>query len=428
MKVLLLGAGGVGEAFASITAVRNADYLDQMIVADYDIAKSNECCERLNKIAGREKFVAEQVNALESDNIVALAKKYGVGIIVTCLDTDPFNLIVMKACLEANCHYIDMGLTQTERDPEDPTIITKLPGEDQFKMYKDFEDKKLYAVCACGVEPGMIDFFAKYAEKHYFDEIEGMYIRDGGDIHHPTNPVAFNFSIFQTAVECNLGPILWTKEKGIHSAPPLSMKETFWFPGGIGNVEVSAIEHSEPMNISRHIGKGIKESNFKITFGKEMEDACLYLNKLGLINEDKINVKGQMVSPMDVLAAAAPNPKYIGRELVGKTCAGLWVKGKKDGLERSIYIYQYTDNQDAMEKFDCQAVSVQTATTPAIVAELLATGKMEGPYGVNVPEAFNPDPVLSKLEEYLCKAGVLEMESEYRDAQEFARFRAPFEK
>lgn len=426
MNVLLLGAGGVGEAFATITARRNHEYLDKMIIADYNKAKSDECCDRLNETYKTDKFVAEQINALDGSNIVNMAKKYDIGIIVTCLDTDPFDLIVMDACLEANCHYIDMGLTQTERDPEDPTIITKLPGEDQFKKSKAFEEKGLFAVCACGVEPGMIDFFAKYAEKHYFDEIEGMYIRDGGDIHHPTNPVAFNFSIFQTAIECNLGPILWTKEKGLHSAPPLTLKETFWFPGGIGNVEVSGIEHSEPMNISRHIGKGIKESNFKITFGKELEDAMLALNKLGMINTEKIKVGDVDVCPLDVLEATAPNPKYIGRELVGKTCAGLWVKGKKDGLERSIYIYQYTDNQEAMAMFDCQAVSVQTATTPAIVAELLATGKMDGPFGANVPEAFNPDPVLSRLLEYGCKAGVLEMESEYRDAQEFARFRAPF--
>lgn len=428
MNILLLGAGGVGESLASITAVRNAPFLEKMVVADRYIEKSKECCERLNKMVGKEKFIPEAVNALEKDDIVRLAKKYGVGIIITCLDTDPFDLIVMDACLEANCHYIDMGLTLTERDPEDPTIITKLPGEDQFKKSKAFEDKKLFAVCACGVEPGLIDFFAKYSEKYFFDEIDGMYVRDGGSLAHPTNSVAFGFSIFQSAIECNLGPILWTKEKGIHSAPPLSMTEDFWFPGGIGTIPVSAIEHSEPMNISRHIGKGIKEANFKIAFGADFEAAMGYLGKLGMINMEKVNVNGVEVCPLDVLGVTAPNPKDIGREMVGKTCGGIWVKGKKDGLHREIYMYQYTDNKESMELYGCQAVTVQTATTPAAVAELIATGRMDGPFGAHVPEEFNPDPVLDLLKEYHFKCGVLEMESEYRDAIEFARFREPLER
>lgn len=427
MKILLLGAGGVGQSLCTIAAQRDTkgEWLEQMVVADRYFEKAQEVTDKLND---SKRFIPEVVNALNKDDIVRLAKKYEVGMIITCLDTDPFNLIVMDACLEANCHYIDMGLTLTERDPEDATKITKFPGEDQFIKSKAFEDKRLYAVCACGVEPGMIDFFAKYTEKYYFDEIEEMGVRDGGNLAHPTNEIPFGFSIFQTAVECNLGPILWEKGKGFYSTEPLSLAEEFWLPGGIGPTRMTAIEHSEPMNIAKNIGKGLKKTTFKIAFGEVFEDAMKNLDALGLINMDKVNVNGVEVCPLDVLGVTAPNPKDIGKELVGRTCAGLWTKGKKDGKERQIYMYQFADNQECMARLDCQAVVAQTAVTPAVCAELIATGKMDGPYGARVPEEYNPDPVMALLAEYKFPAGVLEMESEYREAMEQEEFLNPIQK
>lgn len=428
MKILLLGAGGVGQSLATIIGQQDmkGEWLEQLVVADRYLEKSKEVCDKLKeKVKNTSRFIPEQVNALEKDDIVRLAKKYEVGLIITCLDTDPFDLIVMDACLDCDCHYIDMGLTLTERDPEDPTKITKFPGEDQFKKSKAFEDKKLFAVCACGVEPGLIDFFAKYAEKYYFDEIDGMYTRDGGNLAHPTNNIPFGFSIFQSAVECNLGPILWNKESGFHSAPPLSLAEEFWLPGGIGAVRMTAIEHSEPMNMARHIGKGLKETNFKIAFGEAFEAAMKNLKDLGMINMNKINVNGVEICPLDVLGVTAPNPKDIGKEMVGRTCGGLWVTGRKDGMERQIYMYQYSDNQECLERLGCQAVVAQTAAAPSIVAQLIATGKMDGPYGARVPEEYNPDPVMALLAEYHFPAGVLEMESEYREALEQKKFLEP---
>lgn len=422
MNVLVLGAGGVGQSLAAITAHRNGAYLDKMIVADRDIEKAKEIC---NQIGQTEKYIPEQVDARSKSAIVAIAGKYNVDIIVTCLDTDPFNIIVMDACIEADCHYIDMGLTMTGRDAKDPTIITKMSGDDQFIKSPQFEKNKKFAVCACGVEPGLIDFFAKYAEKYFFDELDGMYTRDGGNLTHPTQKIPFGFSIFQTASECNLGPILWKKEKGFYSDKPLSHPEIFWLPGGIGSTRMSAIEHTEPLNMAKHIGKGLKETNFKISFGEEFENAMKYLKELGMVNQDKIDVNGVSISPLEVLGAAAPNPKDIGKEMVGRTCAGLWVTGKKDGLRREIYIYQYADNQECMKRLNCQAVVAQTAVTPAIVIELISTGKMDGPFGARVPEEFNPDPIMNLLSPYYFPAGVLEMESEYRENIERNVFLAP---
>jgi saccharopine dehydrogenase-like NADP-dependent oxidoreductase len=428
MKILLLGAGGVGESLAVIAGKhdREGAWLKLLVVADRYIENAQEVTDRLVGMTGaQDRFIPETVNALHKDEIVALAQKYGVDLIITCLDSDPFNPIVMDACLACNCHYMDMGLMLTERDPDDSTKIVKLLGEEQFKKSADFEGKGLYAICGCGVEPGMSDFFARYAEKYFFDELYGLYTRDGSNLSHPTNSIPFGFSIFQSAIECNLGPVLWDRETGFHSAPPLSSPEDFWLPGGIGTVRMTAIEHSEPMNMARHIGKGLRETNFKIGFGEAFEVAMKNLKDLGMINMDKVKVGDVEVCPLDVLGVTAPNPKEIGRELVGRTCAGVWVTGRKDGMERQIYLYQYSDNEECVEKLGCQAVVAQTAVTPAIVARLLAEGRLDGPHGVRVCEEFDPDPVLALLGEYGFPAGLLEMESEYREAKERKAFLAP---
>ena len=152
-----------------------------------------------------------------------------------------------------------------------------------------------------------------------------------------------------------------------------------------------------------------------------------YLKELGLLSNKEIELKGKKIVPVnaliDLLEVVAPEPKEIGQALIGKTCAGLWVKGKKAGMERQVYIYQVADNQGCVKKYGTPAVVAQTAVVPAIVVELVARGKMEGPFGVRVSEEFNPMPVLALLEPYGFPAGIHEMESEYREAKEEENFK-----
>ena len=89
----------------------------------------------------------------------------------------------------------------------------------------------------------------------------------------------------------------------------------------------------------------------------------------------------------------------------GKTCAGTWVKGKKDGKEKEIYLYQVADNDDCMKKLGCQAVVAQTAFGAVIGMDLIEHGVWKGK-GVLGPEAFDPDPFMDKMEEYGFPFGI----------------------
>ena len=118
--------------------------------------------------------------------------------------------------------------------------------------------------------------------------------------------------------------------------------------------------------------------------------------------------KGVQVAPRDVVAAALPDPARLGDKMHGKTCAGTWVKGRRNGRERQVYLYQVVDNTACMRRWGCQAVVAQTAFGPVIGWDLLEHGKWTGA-GVLGPEAFDPMPFMEKMAEYEFPYGVKEI-------------------
>ena len=132
---------------------------------------------------------------------------------------------------------------------------------------------------------------------------------------------------------------------------------------------------------------------------------------LGLDNKEKINVKGLQVAPRDVVAASLPDPAHLGEKMHGKTCAGTWVKGSKNGQPREIYVYQVADNAQCMQRWGCQAVVAQTAFSAVIGWDLLEHGQWKG-RGVMGPEAFDPKPFMEKMDDYEFPYGIKEMHPE----------------
>lgn len=414
MKVLLVGTGGVGEAIAKIAARRDpkGEWLEKMVLSNRSVARA----EKLSAYLGdSDRFPAEAINARSKDDIVAMAKKYDVDLIMNACDPT-FNMTIFEAAHEAGCTYIDMAMSLSEPHPTDPyNLCGKKLGDDQFAQKKRWEDKGVLAIVGSGVEPGMADIFARYAEKHLFDEIEEIGIRDGNNLEVPGMDVVFGFSIWTTIEECLNPPAIWDRSKGgWHTTEPFSGTEVFHFPEGIGPQEVVNVEHEEVLLVPRYIDKGLQKVTFKYGIGQEFIEVLKILRALGLDSKEKVKVGGAEVSPRDVIAVTAPNPALIGDKMIGKTAAGTWVKGKKDGLEREVYLYQVADNKDCMDRLGSQAVVAQTAFTPVIMMELLAKGTWKG-VGVEGPEFFDPDPFIRLMKDYEFPAGVVEMDSVYKN-------------
>ena len=401
MKVLLVGVGGVGEAIAKIAKPRK--WLEQMVLADYNVKRAREVQKKLGE---KKRFPVEFIDASKKSDIVKLAKKYKVDMIMNAVDPI-FNEQIFDAAFAAGVTYMDMAMTLSTPHKTDPfnKCGVKL-GDYQFKKAKEWEKKKLLALVGMGVEPGMADVFARYAQDYLFDEIDELGIRDGANIEIKGYEFAPNFSIWTTIEECLNPPVIWEEGKGWFTTAPFSEPEVFEFPEGIGPIELVNVEHEEALLMPRWVKT--KRATFKYGLGDQFIGVLKTLHMIGLDNKEKINVKGVKVAPRDVVAACLPDPAYLGDKMSGKTCAGTWVKGMKDGKPRQVYLYQVADNADCMKKWGCQAVVAQTAFNAVIAMDLLKHGIWKG-VGVLGPEAFDPIPFMEKMADYGFPYGIKEM-------------------
>jgi saccharopine dehydrogenase (NAD+, L-lysine-forming) len=431
MKVLVIGTGGVGESAATIAKRRDpkGEWLQTCVMADYNPARAEAFVQKLHD----PRFVAEQVDAGNVDQMAALAKKHDIDLIFNAVAPN-FNPMLLQAALKAGTDYMDTAMTLSEPHPTDPMhqCGVKL-GDEEFPLDAEFAARGRLAMVGCGVEPGMADLFARYGADHYFDEVDEIGIRDGSNLEIPGfSGISFGFSIWTTIEECTNPAIVWEAGKGWRTVEPFSEPEPFWLPGGIGIVEVAHVEHEEVISIGRSASllKGVKKATFKYALGDQFISAIDVFKAVNLDNKEKIKVGDVWVAPRDVIAAAAPDPIEIGRRYVGQTAAGTWIKGKKDGLTREVYLYQVADNQECVAKYGQQVVQAQTAFTPVVLWELMAAGKWAGyggnpESGVHVPEEFSADDYVALMPAYEFPGGLLEMESPYKLAKDRGALLAP---
>ena len=405
LRVLMIGAGGVGDAAARIAVER--DFFDAWVVADYDIERAERTVAAvLERRPGDARFTARQVDASSADDVTALAREIGATHVFNAVDPR-FVMPIFTGSLAADAGYLDMAMSLSSRHPESPyeKVGVKL-GDDQLAMAGKWEAAGRLALVGIGVEPGLSDVFARYAADELFDHIDELGTRDGANLvirDDDGNEVfAPGFSMWTIIEECLNPPVVWEKsradgdvEAGFFTLPPFSEPEVFDFPGGIGPVECVHVEHEEVLLMPRWIDAD--RVTFKYGLGEEMISILRTLHTLGLDSTTPVRVKGVEVSPRDVVAACLPDPSTIGPRMEGKTCAGVWVTGTgKDGQPRATYLYHVVDNADSMRDYGAQCVVWQTAVNPVVALELIADGTWSGA-GVLGPEALAPKPFLDLL-------------------------------
>lgn len=409
MRLLLIGVGGVGQSIASIIkkAGKNGAWLEKMVLADYDLQRTEEVA---NKLADK-RFIAEKVDARSSENIKHLIKKHDITFIMNAVDPK-FNVAIFDAAFECGVGYMDCAMTLSQKHPLKPYELTYVKlGDYQFEKHEAWKDKGVMAIVGSGVEPGISDVFARYADKHLFDEIDEVNVRDGDNYVVPGVNISFAFSIWTTIEECLNPPIIWEKESGWFCTETFSEPEEFIFPAGIGKVEVVNVEHEEVILIPKVID--CNRVTFKYGISREFRTMLKNLENLGMDSADKkIKVGSSEITPREFLAIVAPSPLVTAAKMVGKGCAGTWVTGKKDGFKRSVYLYQVADNQKCIKRYGTSSVVAQTAVGPVVMLDLVANGKWYEP-GVHGPESFDPDPFIEKLAVYGFPASLMEMDSPY---------------
>ncbi|GGL40696.1 saccharopine dehydrogenase NADP-binding domain-containing protein [Phycicoccus endophyticus] len=404
MRVLMIGAGGVGDAAARIAADR--DFFEAWVVADHDAARAERTAAAATaRREGESRFSARQVDASDVAAVEALVREVGATHVLNAVDPR-FVVSIFEGVGRAGAHYLDMAMSLSRPHPDQPhaRVGVKL-GDEQFARTGEWEAAGRLALVGIGVEPGLSDVFARYAADHLFSRIEELGTRDGANLvvrdEEGREVFAPGFSMWTTIEECLNPPVVWEKARadepdgGWFTLPPFSEPEVFDFPEGIGPVECVHVEHEEVLLMPRWLDA--ERVTFKYGLGEEMVGILRTLHTLGLDRTEPVTVRGVQVSPRDVVAAVLPDPLTIGPRMEGRTCAGLWVTGTgTDGAPRRTYLYHVVDNADSMREYESQCVVWQTALNPVVALELLAAGTWSGA-GVLGPEAFDALPFLDLL-------------------------------
>jgi saccharopine dehydrogenase-like NADP-dependent oxidoreductase len=400
MRILLVGAGGVGSAIAAIAARR--EFAEAVVVADYELARA----EKAVAAVGDPRFSAIRADASDEAGIGALLAEHRCDVVVNA--TDPrFVMPLFRAALASGATYLDMAMSLSHPHPERPHELPGVKlGDEQFALAEEWVARGQLALVGIGVEPGLSDVFARYAADHLFSEIDELGVRDGANIAVRGHAFAPSFSIWTTIEECLNPPVVWEAGRGWFTTPPFSEPEVFDFPEGIGPVECVNVEHEEVLLMPRWVDA--KRVTFKYGLGEEFIGVLKTLHMLGLDSTTPVTASGVEVSPRDVVAACLPDPAGLGELMSGKTCAGLWVTGTgTDGRPRQVYLYHVVDNEWSMSEYGSQAVVWQTAVNPVVALELLSTGVWQGT-GVLGPEAFDAVPFLDLLTAYGSPWGMRE--------------------
>ncbi len=400
MRLLVIGAGGVGSAVVP-TALRR-DFFEHLVVADFDSARANAVVGRAHDI----RVSSARVDASDREAIAALIREHRITHVLNAVDPR-FVMPIFDASLTAGADYLDMAMSLSRPHPERPHELPGVKlGDEQFAKAGAWEQAGRLALVGMGVEPGLSDVFARYAQDHLFSEIDEVGVRDGANLTVEGYGFAPSFSIWTTIEECLNPPVVWERGRDWYTTPPFSEAEIFDFPDGIGPVECVNVEHEEVLLIPRWVKA--RRVTFKYGLGDEFIGVLKTLHKLGLDRTAKVRVGGVEVAPRDVVAAVLPDPATLGYRMHGRTCAGTWVTGTgRDGKPREVYLYHVVDNAWSMAEYGSQAVVWQTAVNPVVALELLARGTWAGA-GVLGPEAFDAGPFLDLLTEYGSPWGLRE--------------------
>ena len=381
-KVLIIGAGGVGNVVAHKCAMAPEFFADVML-ASRNENKCKAIAADVKAATGRTIRTA----AVDADDVkatVALIKSFGADLLINV--ALPYqDLHLMDACLHAGIHYVDTANYE-------PPHLAKFEYSWQWAYRERFEKAGLTALLGSGFDPGVTNVFCAYAQKHLFDTIETIDIMDANAGDHGYK-FATNFNPEINIREITQRGRFWEKGEW-KETDPLSVKCVYDYPV-VGPKDSYLLYHEELESLAINI-KGLKRIRFFMTFSENYLTHLRVLENVGLTRIDPIEFQGRQIVPIQFLKALLPDPASLGPRTKGKTCIGCEITGLKDGKPRKGFIYNVCDHQECFAEVKSQAISYTTGVPAAIGGAMLAGGKWLKP-GVWNMEEMNPDPFMEEL-------------------------------
>lgn len=384
-KVLIIGCGGVASV-AIHKCCQNSEVFEEICIASRTVSKCDALKEKLEKTT-KTKITTAQVNADHVDELIALIEKVKPDVVLN-LALPYQDLTIMDACLATKVHYVDTA----NYEPED---TAKFEYKWQWAYRERFEKAGITALLGSGFDPGVTSVFSAYALKHYFDEINYIDILDcnAGDHGYP---FATNFNPEINIREVSAKGSYWENGHWVETEP-MEIKRVYDFPQ-IGEKDMYLLHHEEIESLALNI-PGIKRIRFFMTFGQSYLTHLKCLENVGMTSIEPIMYEGKEIIPLQFLKAVLPDPSSLGPRTKGKTNIGCIFIGKKDGVEKKLYIYNVCDHESCYKEVGSQAVAYTTGV-PAMIGTMMllnGTWKKAGVYNI---EEFDPDPFMDALNQW----------------------------
>lgn len=400
-RVLIIGCGGVASV-AIQKCCQNSAVFQEILIASRTKAKCDALKELLEGKTDT-KITTAQVDADNKEEVVALIQGYKPDLVMNI--ALPYqDLTIMEACLACKVNYMDTANYEPENidEPAWRAAYEKRCKEEGFSAYfdyswqwaykKKFEEAGIMALLGSGFDPGVTQAYCAYALKHEFDSIETIDILDcnGGDHGYA---FATNFNPEINLREVSAPGSYWENGKWVE-VPAMSIKRVYDFDQ-VGTKDMYLLHHEEIESLAKNI-PGVKRIRFFMTFGQSYLEHMRCLEDVGMLSATPITYEGKEIVPIQFLKALLPDPASLGPRTKGKTNIGCIFTGKKDGKDKTYYLYNVCDHQACYKEVGSQAISYTTGVPAMIGAMMLLTGKWKKP-GVFTVEEFDPDPYMEAL-------------------------------
>ena len=380
-NVLIIGAGGVAQVVAHKCAMHN-DVLGEIHIASRTLDKCNDIAQSvIDKDSFKTQAVlhTHQVDAMNTQALTDLIQATGVQILIN-VGSAFVNMTVLEACIETGVAYIDTAIH------EDPRKICETP-----PWYNNYEWQRrdrcaannVTAILGAGFDPGMVNAYARLG----YDMMDAGSVTDIDiiDINAGSHGKYFatNFDPEINFREFTGTVYSWQDSKW-QSNKMFEVKRTDDLPVvGVQNSYLSG--HDEVHSLSANLD--VPNIRFWMGFGEHYINVFTVLQSLGLLSEQPVmTAEGQEVVPLKVVKAVLPDPSSLAPNYTGKTCIGDKVKGKINGVDTEVFIYNISDHKDAYNEVGSQGISYTAGVPPVAAAMLVATGEWDAGKMVNVEE------------------------------------------
>tara|TARA_R110000737_G_scaffold353186_2_gene402986 strand:- start:10766 stop:12040 length:1275 start_codon:yes stop_codon:yes gene_type:complete len=379
--VLIIGAGGVAQVVAHKCAMHN-DVLGEIHIAS---RTKDKCDDIAQSVKEKDSFKqaavlhTHQVDAMDSQALVQLIKEIEIQIVIN-VGSAFINMTVLEACIETGVAYIDTAIH------EDPRKICETPpwyNNYEWQRKERCADNNVTAILGAGFDPGMVNAYARLG----YDMMDAGSVTDIDiiDINAGSHGKYFatNFDPEINFREFTGTVYSWQDSKW-QSNKMFEVKRTDDLPVvGVQNSYLSG--HDEVHSLSANLD--VPNIRFWMGFGEHYINVFTVLQSLGLLSEQPVmTAEGQEVVPLKVVKAVLPDPSSLAPNYTGKTCIGDKVKGKINGVETEVFIYNVSDHKDAYNEVGSQGISYTAGVPPVAAAILVATGEWDAGKMVNVEE------------------------------------------